>query len=525
MNIVEVLREQARAHPEMPAIIDTWRGQRRVTTFGALERASAQAAALLWQRGLRPGDAVLLLQPMSLELYVALLALFRLGLVAELIDPSEGVAYVERCCSLRPPAAFIGSVRAHALRLLSRAVRDIPHKFVIGGWVPGAIAWSHAHELNAWVEDHACPDETPALITFTSGSTGKPKVAERTHGFLLAQHRALERGLDVQPGEVSMTTMPVFVLADLASGCTSFIPDADLRHPGRIDAARVLAQIEALRPARGGASPAFWERIVTCCERQGRRLPHLRRIYLGGAPVYPGLMERLQRVAPAAEIVAVYGATEAEPIARVAFKEFRSGDVALMLGGKGLLAGVPIPDIQVRILPDQWGTPLGPYSREEFATLSLPVGEPGEIVVSGAHVLRGYVDGYGDADAKISVEDVVWHRTGDAGYLDEAGRLWLLGRCAARIADARGTLYPFAVECAAAAFPGVRRAALAASGSRRILLVEPTNSARGVDMASLCAAVAWATIDEVRMLRHIPVDRRHNAKVDYDALRRTVTRM
>ena len=61
--------------------------------------------------------------------------------------------------------------------------------------------------------------------------------------------------------------------------------------------------------------------------------------------------------------------------------------------------------------------------------------QPGEIVVSGAHVGAGYVGGVGDAETKFRVGEVIWHRTGDAGYLDAHGRLWLLGRCSARIAD------------------------------------------------------------------------------------------
>jgi len=99
-NLADILREQARQRPDQPAIIDTHRGQTRVTTFAALERRVGQAAALLWQAGLRPGDTVLVLQPMSLELYVALIALFRSGLTAMFVDPSAGMEQVERCCAL-----------------------------------------------------------------------------------------------------------------------------------------------------------------------------------------------------------------------------------------------------------------------------------------------------------------------------------------------------------------------------------------------------------------------------------------
>ncbi len=133
-NLADILREQARRRPDQPAIIDTHRGHKRVTTFAELERRVGQAAALLWDAGLRPGDTVLALQPMSAELYVALIAIFRSGLTAMFVDPSAGVAQVERCCALFPPQGFIGSPRAHLLRLLAPSVGRIPCKFVIGAF-------------------------------------------------------------------------------------------------------------------------------------------------------------------------------------------------------------------------------------------------------------------------------------------------------------------------------------------------------------------------------------------------------
>ena len=97
MNITELLRAQAVAYPEGVAIIDSRHGRGRSTSFAALERASTRLAALLLREGLLPGDAVLVFQPMSAELYVALIAIFRLGLVAMFLDPSAGKEHIERC--------------------------------------------------------------------------------------------------------------------------------------------------------------------------------------------------------------------------------------------------------------------------------------------------------------------------------------------------------------------------------------------------------------------------------------------
>jgi olefin beta-lactone synthetase len=525
-NIASVLSEQARVRPDASAIVETVRGRERVTTFADLNLAAARGAALLGHAGLRAGDAVLVFQPMSAELYAVLIALFRLGLVPMFVDPSAGRAHIEQCCRTVAPRAMIACPRAHLLRALSPALRRIERHFVVGGWAPLATAWSDSGELEPWPSVYASKLDDPALITFTSGSTGEPKVAVRTHGFLLEQHRVLAESFpgDATPGAVSLTALPVFVLADLASGCTSLIPPGNLRRPGEIDPEPVVRQILTHAPVRASASPAFWERILARCQQRGVTLPSLRRVYLGGAPVFPHLLRALAEIAPTAEIVAVYGSTEAEPIAHIAHAEMSSADEAAMAAGHGLLAGAPVPAIQLRVLPDRWGTPLGPYTAAELYARCVPPGQRGEIVVRGPHVLPGYLHGQGDAETKFRVDGAVWHRTGDAGYLDARGRLWLLGRCSARIDDAHGTLYPFAVECAASAQPNVRRVAMVQLAGRRALAVEPLDHTRPLDLARLRAEVAWAGIEEIVPLRHIPVDRRHNAKVDYPALRRMLAR-
>jgi hypothetical protein len=96
--------------------------------------------------------------------------------------------------------------------------------------------------------------------------------------------------------------------------------------------------------------------------------------------------------------------------------------------------------------------------------------------------------------------------------------VWLLGRCAARIEDSRGTLYPFMVECTARHYPGVRHAAVASCSGRRILAIQREEHAANTDLTALAQQLAWASIDEIQVHKHLPVDGRHNAKIDYPAL-------
>lgn len=517
MNIAARLVARATAMADAPAIVDVHRGQPRVTSFAALDDATARGAAFLRQLGARPGDAVVVLHPMSLELYVALIAVFRLGAVAVVPEPSASRSQVAAALAPLPIAGFIGSRAAHLLRLRHPVFRRARWAVSLDGWLPFTRSWAGAREtarLDALVDT---PAESPALVTFTSGSTAVPKVAVRSHGFLLAQHDVLARSLQLTAGEVDLTTLPVFVLANLASGVTSVLPDADLRAPGRIDPAPVVAQMRTHGVWRTAASPGLLARLALDGERRGEPLP-LRIVHVGGAPVFPPFLDRLAAVAPGARIVSVYGSTEAEPIAEIDRAAIDDADRVRMRDGGGLVAGAPVPEITLRILAEPWRPdPVGPLTGEAFAKRCAPPGAPGEIVVSGAHVLPGYLGGRGDDETKFRVDGRVWHRTGDAGTLDARGRVWLLGRCSARVSDARGVVYPFSVECAATHAPGVARAAFTAKGGRRLLLVEAAPGGI-IDLAALARMVAWAGLDAVREYPAIPVDRRHNAKIDYTAL-------
>ncbi|MBI5691331.1 MAG: AMP-binding protein [Verrucomicrobia bacterium] len=523
-TIAEILSGQARARPDTLALVEARPTGGRRLTFGELEREVERAAAELAAWGLHRGDAVLVFVPMSVDLYVSLLAMFRLGVVALFLDPSAGRRHLEQCCQRWPPRALLATRRAHLLRLVCPALQRIPLKLIPSGWWPNTRCWPGwsrrpgapaRHPASLPARGDVRPED-PALVTFTSGSTGGPKAAVRTHGFLVAQHRVLAPAIGLAAGDVDLGTLPIFTLANLASGVTTVLSATELRRPGAVDGAQVMEEIGRHRVNRIAASPAFFERLVAAARAGGAVLTTLRHVHTGGAPVFPRVLADLRAVAPQAEVVAVYGSTEAEPIAHLAAEEITEDDLAAMRSGGGLLAGQPVEAIDLRIVRDRWGTPRGALGAAEFAAETLPTGEVGEIVVAGEHVLPGYLGGVGDEETKFRVDGRVWHRTGDAGRIDDRGRLWLLGRCAARIDDARGRLYPFAVECVAMEISGVRRAAAIAHRDRRLLVVEaPTEC-----LDSLRAALVWAHLDEVRMVRAIPVDRRHNAKIDYPALRR-----
>lgn len=495
MNLVRILSCQAEERPKQLALVEPGRAGREIT-FEELHQEVGRRAAALMNSGLRRGARVLLLHPIAIPLYIDLLAVIHAGMTAVLIDPAQSKIFVDDCLRKARPDGTLGGWKARLLRCLRNSWRLAP--------------WTKLSETGTPAPLASVEADTPALVTFTSGSTGRPKGVVRTHGLLSAQQRALAKALDHRPGECDLVTLPVFVLANVASGLTSVIADMNLKYPARADPSRIRAQCETREIDRLASSPAFLEALM----RSGHSFPTLRKVYTGGAPVFPSLLQRLPKHFPAASITPVYGSTEAEPIAHWDGDGI-TPEVQQRIGaGGGLLAGRPVPEVEVAIIGNAWGTPVN------APLIRLPAGQPGEIIVSGDHVVGAYLDDEGNQETKIHAEGGVWHRTGDAGYLDAAGDLWLLGRAGeVSRSPGRPETYPLAVEAALCLWPEIARSAFLEEDGKRLLVLQG-HSPRGDLAKRIQEALPWAGIDEIVTLRKIPVDRRHNAKIDYPSLRK-----
>ena len=499
-----------------PALVFGRPGEEHTLTFAALAERSKRLATLFRMAGLQPGDALAVFVPMSAPLYIIMAAALRLGLVPVFVEPTAWKDDIAACARHLRLRGFVGTPTACLLRWFVPALRAIPIAFVSGGAFPGVQAINDLQRCAPLEAHEPCAPDSTALITFTSGSTGRPKGVLRSHRVLLETQRILAAQLQTHPGELNLAIIPFFVFSNLAAGARSLLPHANLGRPAAIPLAPLVDQVQRLEPRSVVVSPAFLERLADWCIGAGTQLPSVQRAFVGGAPVFPRVLDKLARIAPNASIRSLYGATEAEPIALLRYEELSAAVRSEIRGGKGLPLGAPVAGAAVSILPEplRHGSPA--------VSPRAAVGQAGEILVSGTHVSPGYLGGEGDRENKIQLGDERWHRTGDAGMLDAEGRLWLLGRCSARIEDAGGVVYPLSVEAALSFDPELGRAAVVSWHGHRVLVLEARSQLQHSALAPLLAEIPWARVHEIAIVKRIPVDRRHNAKVDYRALVRNL---
>lgn len=508
--------------PDRPALIMGEGAEEGAITFGDLWRRIDRASSGLRRLGLAPGDRAIVMIPMSIDLYVGMLAVLEMGAVAVFVDPWIGRRQIASFAAFATPRAWLGIPKSHLLRLTDARLRSIPFT-VTTGWRMGPLPGRHTlAELEAAEGDgevQAVERDDPALITFTSGSSGEPKGANRTHRFLLAQHEALAHEFPAQEGDVDMPMFPVFALNNLASGVPSVVPAMDFRRVDQVDAGRVLAQMHRHGVTTCTASPPFFDRIAAEIVA-GRKRPALRRILTGGAPVSDAQLRDWRRAFPETEILVVYGSTEAEPVAHLTAEDRLSGNRF-----PGFCAGRPSERVRAKIVRIHDGPiELGP---EGWTGWELPVGEIGELVVSGDHVCRDY---YQNPKAVrenkiVDPDGKVWHRMGDTGSFDPEDRFWIAGRVHSTIRRGGLLVHPQLVEQAAKGEdPRVRRAAAVGLpdpklGERVVVVIETAEEQGLSEEITERLKSAGFPVDEISLTREpLPLDPRHNSKIDYAKL-------
>ena len=469
--------------------------------------------------------------PMSVEMYAVLMAILKVGGTAVFVDPWVGARQIAELANYAEPKAFVGVAKSHLVRLLDGRLRGIELSVTTGGrlWMfPANRTLDELEVPNGPLDTHPADRRDTALITFTSGSSGIPKGANRTHGLLAAQHRALDATLPYGEEDVDMPTFPVFALNNVANGVTTVIPDVDFTNIGATQPAVVLEQMDRHGVTTATASPPFFDRLAEGLVRDPGAQPNLRRIVTGGAPVSDEQLRRWKTAFPQTEIVVLYGSTEAEPVGHITAEERLGLDARSDRPAPGFCTGRFVDDVHARVIEIcDFPIPAVDHWRE----VEVGPGEIGELVVAGQHVCEGYFRNP-EATAANKIEGPegrVWHRMGDTGYLDDDGRFWLCGRVHSTIRRKDREIHPQLVEqLVADADERIERVAAlgvpdSELGQRLIVLIESSAGDGVLLYAERELQAAEIPVDEIRRVAcPLPTDPRHDSKIDYGALRKRV---
>ena len=375
-------------------------GERRLS-FDDCQAASEAVARALHERGVSRGDRLLILAANSPEWVISLWAGLAIGAI---VAPGNGWWSEEEV--------------AHAIRLTEP-------KLVIGdekrlAKVPAGTVTVTVEEIRALVDSPAIAgtgalplaldgdENDPALIVFTAGTTGLPKgatLAHRSwiatlHQTLAVSHRLPQQLEADKPGFVSLLTGPLFHIGGLHALGLALIGGGTLVFlEGKFDPGQVLEVIEQHRVEVWGAIPTMTIRVLEHPDLPKRDVSSLRSVPLGGAPVSPELLERIQAAFPNTKrrVTNVYGLTECSGTVAAA-----SGRVIAEHPGT---TGEPLPCVDMKInAPDGDGV--------------------GELLVRTPGQMLGYWNESPDPTV-IDVDGFV--HTGDLGKLVD-GRLYITGR-------------------------------------------------------------------------------------------------
>ena len=402
----------------------------RTVTFGELDDRADRVAAGLLAAGLVPADRVLALLPNGPEIFELLIGCARAGLVLVPMNwrlaPDElaGVAADAGAAALFVHASFDGVASA-----LAAACRPPALRVRVGGAAgpDGQAGYDHWIRRQPATQtrgsDAAAGDVV--LQVYTSGTTAAPKGVLLTHGNLAAKVPQAARLWGLGPRSVSMLATPLFHIGGLSWGLIGLHAGARTLVSGRTGPAGLAALLRRERVTHSFLVPTMLQDL--CDQADGAGFPDLDAIVFGAAP----LPERTHRAALEVfrcALIHVYGLTETTgAVTQAASRPEAGRDARPPLRS----AGRPFPWVELAI-------------REPRTGRTLPAGEAGEVWTRSAQNTPGYA-GQPAATADLLTADG-WLRTGDGGYLDSRGYLYLTDRLKDMIVTGGENVYPAEVE-------------------------------------------------------------------------------
>ncbi|WP_255526632.1 AMP-binding protein [Nocardia sp. XZ_19_385] len=393
--------------------------EREILDNSAFARRVRIASARLFAHGIREGDVVAIVLPNRIEFVIVLFATWRLGAAAT---------------PVRPDATYDE---------LRYQIADCAAKVVVTEGGRGVDTLDIA-EVCATESGLAIPDATTvdtealALIIYTSGTTGQPKGVMLDHANVAAMCAMIVEALNLDVTDHSLLILPLFhVNGIVVSVLSPLLAGGQTTIAGRFSASALFDLVERLQPTYFSAVPAIFAMLVSQPESAAPDTSSLRRVICGAAPMPAELIDKFE---------SRYGV----PI----------------IEGYGLSEGTCASTLNPPDGPRRPGTVGKPLPGQTVAIKNTDgsdaaQGEPGEVVIRGANVMRGYLARPEDT-ARTIIDG--WLHTGDVGYIDPDGYLVLVDRIKDMIIRGGENIYPKEIENVLHSYPGVLEAAVVAAG-------------------------------------------------------------
>jgi long-chain acyl-CoA synthetase len=426
MNVAGNLEKAARFFPGAKAVID---GQTELT-FAQLNRRSNRTAAALASLGLEPGDHVALCAPNSYRWLIFYFGVLKAGgvvvTVSHLLKPRE-LAHILSDC--RPRILF---TRLETVQELGHDLEGYGIQHVV---TPENGPMSFERLLTKGADEYLCADRDrrdTAAILYTGGTTGTPKGARLSHANIqfsahniayYERSKAADRVLCFLPLNHVFAQIHIMQATVYSAGCLVMLPGFDL------DA--VLEAIRRHRVTRFYAVPTIYIRLLELRDLK-ERLSSVRYCFSAAASMAMEVVKEW-KARTGLDIYEAYGMTESA--AMVTYNHYYRHVVGSV--------GTPVNLVEVRIA-DETGKPL-------------PRGARGEICIRGPNIMQAYLNNAKETAAAMQGE---WFRSGDIGYLDPEGYLFIVDRLKDMIITGGENVYPREVEEVLYGLPEVQECAV-----------------------------------------------------------------